>query len=163
MPSSLVNSQLVVVIEDDDSLREMMCELLQLDGFKTFGCRSGADGLRAIRDLHPSVVTLDLHMPGMDGLEVLDSLSRNEATSRVPVIVVSAYASDRRVRCSSQVKAVIQKPFEVDDLCNRVRRAANDQAWDRETGRLGDLTTPGRGDAEALGREEVESYTSYPG
>jgi two-component system chemotaxis sensor kinase CheA len=111
---------LVVVVEDDDSVREMLCELLRSVGFRVAGCRDGKEGLRAARDLHPSVLTLDLHMPDMDGVEVLHHLAIDEATAGLPVVVVSAYSSDRRLREYRQVKAVVSKPFDVDDLCAKV-------------------------------------------
>jgi CheY-like chemotaxis protein len=115
---------LAVVVEDDDSVREMMCELLESAGFRVLGCRDGLEGLRAARELHPSVLTLDLHMPGMDGIEVLDRLTSDSTTAALPVVVVSAYASDRRVCSGGQVKAVIAKPFDVDELCQKVYLAA---------------------------------------
>ncbi len=118
------NGRLAVVVEDDDSVREMLCELLQSIGFRVAGCRDGSEGLKAVKELHPSVLTLDLHMPGMDGVEVLRRLTSDESTAMVPVVVVSAYASDRRVRSCRQVKAVISKPFDVDDLCAKVCSAA---------------------------------------
>ncbi len=118
------NAQLVVVVEDDDSLREMMRELLELAGFATAGCRNGREALAAALGLCPSAITLDLHMPGMDGVQVLQELARNEVTARVPVVVVSAYAADRRLRVGGQIKAVLQKPFDVDELCRTVRSAA---------------------------------------
>src|SRR5450756_2212848 len=71
------------------------------------------------------VVTLDLHMPGMDGLEVLDQLGNDETTATVPIVIVSAYSSDRRLRTRKQIKAILQKPFDVDELCRTVRKAAN--------------------------------------
>lgn len=123
MPTSN-NAQLAVVVEDDDALREMIRELLEMSGFATVGCLDGHEGVKAVRDLHPSVVTLDLHMPGMDGVEVLDQLGRDEETSAVPVVIVSAYSADRRLRARKQIKAVLQKPFDVDELCRTVRMAA---------------------------------------
>jgi CheY-like chemotaxis protein len=119
-------ANLVVVVEDDDALREMIRELLEMVGFATVGCPDGYQGIKAVRDLHPSVVTLDLHMPGMDGVEVLDHLAEDEATAEVPVVVVSAYSSDSRLRTRKQIKAILQKPFDVDELCRIVRKAAND-------------------------------------
>lgn len=113
-----------MVVEDDDSVREMMCELLESVGFEVRGCRDGHEGLQAARELHPSVLTLDLHMPGMDGIEVLDRLTSDVTTAGLPVVVVSAYVCDRRVRSGGQVKAVISKPFDVDELCEKVRLAA---------------------------------------
>jgi CheY-like chemotaxis protein len=116
---------LVLVVEDDDPLRDMMCDLLRMSGFQTVGCRDGQEGLNAAISLRPSVVTLDLHMPGMDGVEVLDRLASDEKTASLPVVVVSAYASDRRLRSRDQVKSVIQKPFSIDELCRKVKQAAN--------------------------------------
>lgn len=115
---------LAVIVEDDDSVREMMCELLECSGFRVFGCRDGHEGLRAARELRPSVLTLDLHMPGMDGIEVLNRLTSDSSTASLPVVIVSAYACDRRVRSGGQVKAVISKPFDVDELCRKVHLAA---------------------------------------
>ncbi len=127
MPSD-GSAPLAVVVEDDDSLREMLCELLEMDGFQTMGCRDGTEGLKAAQQYRPSVLTLDLHMPGMDGEEVLVHLASDESTCRLPVVVVSAYAMDRRPRFTGQVKAVVAKPFDVVDLWEKVRRAANGHA-----------------------------------
>ncbi len=118
------DARLAVVVEDDDSVRQMLCELLESIGFEVAGCRNGREGLKAARELHPSVLTLDLHMPGMDGVEVLDHLTDDESTAQLPVVVVSAYASDRRVRACRQVKAIVPKPFDVDELCAKVCSAA---------------------------------------
>ena len=123
MPMSQ-NGRLAVVVEDDDSVREMLCELLQAVGFRVAACRDGNEGLKAARELHPSVLTLDLHMPGMDGVEVLHHLTSDESTATVPVVVVSAYTLDRRLRSCHQVKAVVAKPFDVDELCTKVCSAA---------------------------------------
>ena len=131
MPSDS-DEQLAVVVEDDDALRAMIRELLETVGFTTVGCPDGGEGIEAVRTLHPSVVTLDLHMPGMDGVEVLDRLSSDETTASVPVVIVSAYSSDRRLRSRKQVKAIIQKPFDVDDLCRTVRKvAASSQLFEK--------------------------------
>ena len=123
MPASH-GERLAVVVEDDDSVREMLCELFQSIGFRVTGCSNGRDGLQAVKELHPSVLTLDLHMPGMDGVEVLDHLTDDVSTAALPVVVVSAYAPDRRVRFCDQVKAIVSKPFDVDDLCAKVCLAA---------------------------------------
>lgn len=123
MPASQ-DGRLAVVVEDDDSVREMLCELLQSIGFRVAGCRDGREGLKAAKEMRPSVLTLDLHMPGMDGVEVLDRLTSDEATAGVPVVVVSAYTSDQRLRKCRQVKAIVSKPFDVDDLCAKVSFAA---------------------------------------
>ncbi len=98
----------------------MLCELLQSVGFQVRPCRDGREGLKAARELHPSVLTLDLHMPDMDGEEVLQHLTSDEATSTLPVVVVSAGTFNGRMRSCRQVKAVISKPFDIDELCDKV-------------------------------------------
>jgi len=119
------SARLAVVVEDDDSVRRLICELLESVGFRVRGCRDGREGLTATRELRPSVVTLDLHMPGMDGVELLQQLKCDESTSEVPVVVVSACASDGGVRSWEQVKAVIGKPFDVSELCDKVCAVAS--------------------------------------
>lgn len=123
MPSES-QSRLAVVVEDDDSVREMICMLLESIGFQVLGCRDGREGLKAARERRPAVLTLDLHMPGIDGVDVLQQLNTDENTAEVPVVVVSAWTSDGRVKGCQQVKAIISKPFDVDDLCNKVCSAA---------------------------------------
>ncbi len=124
MPSAQ-HRRLALVIEDDDSLRLMMCEMLELAGFETYGCRDGCEGLDAARRLRPSVLTLDLHMPGMDGLEVLERLGSEDATAALPVVVVSAYTAEGRSHFTRQVRAVVAKPFEVTELWEKVAHAAD--------------------------------------
>ena len=101
-----------------------MCTLLESIGFRVLGCRDGREGLRAVKEQRPSVVTLDLHMPGMDGLDVLQQLTADKNTCEVPVVIISACAPDGRVKGCQQVKAIISKPFDVDDLCDKVCSAA---------------------------------------
>jgi len=122
--SSERDAGLAIVVEDDEELREMIRELLEMVGFRTVGCCDGCEGVNAVRELKPAVVTLDLHMPGMDGVEVLDRLAGDEVTAAVPVVIVSAYSSDLRLRSRKQIKAIVQKPFDVDELCGTVRKAA---------------------------------------
>lgn len=119
---------LVVVVEDDDGIREILNVLLSAMGLVVVPCRNATEGIRAIRQFHPSAVTLDLNLPEMDGVEVLDLLARDESTSSVPVVIISTYASDRGLRSRAQVKEIVQKPFDVDLLCRKVRRAVEGDA-----------------------------------
>lgn len=123
--SRKLDSALVVVVDDDGPIRAMLCQFLRSEGFRVVGCGNGREAIETISRLHPSAVTLDLHMPGMDGVEVLDRLLSDQGTASVPVVIVSAYASDKRLRSRPQVKAIIQKPFDVDRLFAEVRRAAS--------------------------------------
>ena len=119
---------LVVVVEDDDKIREILCDLLSSTGFAVVPCRDATEGLTAVRQLHPSAMTLDLTLPEMDGVEVLDRLAMDEQTASVPVVIISTYSSDRHLRSRPQVKDVVQKPFDADVVCRKVREAIDGRA-----------------------------------
>jgi len=84
----------IVVIEDDEDLRETLRELLEMEGFQVSTACNGLEGLRLIeRSSRPCLILLDLMMPVMDGWEFLDTLRQNAAQlAQAPVAVVSAAA-----------------------------------------------------------------------
>ncbi len=79
--------QLVLVIDDDENDRLLLGIMLEEGGYEFAQASGGEEGLRLFEQLHPDIVMVDLRMPGMDGLEVLDEISRKQ--SNTPVIVVS--------------------------------------------------------------------------
>lgn len=79
--------KLVLVIDDDANDRLLLSVLLKDGGYEAIEAPSGQEGLQVFEQLHPDLVLVDLRMPGMDGLEVLDEISRKEPVT--PVIVVS--------------------------------------------------------------------------
>ncbi|MCU1349471.1 MAG: hypothetical protein JWO56_2501, partial [Acidobacteria bacterium] len=81
--------QRVLVVEDDDASYDALCTYLQSAGYVPIRARTGEDALRLARTMRPLALTLDLVLPGMEGWEVLRNLKADEATSTVPVIIVS--------------------------------------------------------------------------
>lgn len=84
----------VLVVEDDEAIRESMRELLELEGFDVVTARNGREALAAARAARPCVVLLDLFMPVMDGWQFLAEVERDRELADLPVTVVSA-AGDR--------------------------------------------------------------------
>jgi len=106
---------LVLVVDDDDAIREALGDLLQDAGFDTIGARHGLEALNILAALAttPSFILLDLMMPVMDGWAFCDVHRRNPTFSDVPVIAISAVeisASDRPV----DIDAFLEKPIDVD-------------------------------------------------
>ncbi len=122
---SLDGHGLILVIDDDEAIREMLCLLLELEGYRAMGCRDGTDGLAAARRLHPSLITLDLQMPGMRGEEVLEKLALDVTTASIPVVIISAYPMASRTSANRQVRAVLRKPFDNSELLKRISGAWN--------------------------------------
>ena len=80
---------LVLVIEDDPDAASLLSETLEGAGYRVRVAESGAAGLEIAREAAPSVITLDIMMPKVDGWSVLQSLRADERTSRIPVVVCS--------------------------------------------------------------------------
>ena len=119
----------VLVIEDDEGLREMMAQLLTLEGFQT---ATVANGQEALAYLHasskPEVILLDLMMPVMDGWEFRRHQQADPALAGVPVIVLSAL--DQARAANVEATAFLKKPLDFDRLLDLVRQYCHDGAND---------------------------------
>ena len=113
----------VLVIEDDPWTRTITTALLAGEGFAVVEAKNGEEGLKRALEHAPDAVLLDLALPTKSGLEVLRELKSNIATMSIPVIVVSAYGALMNEQDAHQTAGVIQKPFDYDDLVDRVERA----------------------------------------
>lgn len=115
----------VLVVDDDASIRRLYKEELEEEGYEVFLAESGEEALRIFGEVKPDIVTLDIRMPGEDGIEILRKMK--EFNSRLPVIMCTAYdhrddfnvwASDAYVVKSSnldELKEIIRKCLKVKD------------------------------------------------
>ncbi len=110
----------VLVVDDERDIREAVAEVLKDEGFEVLDANDGAEALRQLRAHHPSVVLLDLMMPGMNGWEFCAARKREPDLSSIPVIVISALGRVSGV----DAQAFLQKPFELDALVSAVRQYA---------------------------------------
>jgi signal transduction histidine kinase/DNA-binding response OmpR family regulator len=79
----------VLVIDDDATVRDLMRRYLSREGFDVVTAQDGAEGIALARELEPSVITLDIMMPGTDGWTVLQSLKADPKVAAIPVIMIS--------------------------------------------------------------------------
>jgi CheY-like chemotaxis protein len=113
----------VLVVDDDPDLREMMAQLLALEGFDASTAANGRDALdRLDAGPIPQVILLDLMMPVMDGRQFLKECRRIPACAGIPVIVLSA-ASDRAPVVKAD--AIFKKPLDFGRLVDTVRHYAS--------------------------------------
>jgi two-component system response regulator VicR len=119
----------VLVVEDDEGIREMLKYNLLNAGFSVHEARDGASGLRSARTARPDLILLDLMLPGMSGLDFARALRK---TSLVPIIIITARDSevDKVVGLELGADDYITKPFSVREVLARVnavlRRSAPD-------------------------------------
>jgi two-component system alkaline phosphatase synthesis response regulator PhoP len=112
----------VLVVDDNEDNLRVTEEILKTHGFTVHTARDGAAALRSIEQSHPSVVLLDVMLPDMDGMEVLDRLRSNSAHARLPVILVTAKAQDEDVIAGYKIGAdyYITKPFTARQLLHGI-------------------------------------------
>src|SRR5215213_10436515 len=81
----------VLIADDDASIRALLKDMLEEEGYETVEVKSGADVLRAVPKIEPNLLILDLRMPDMDGLEVLRRLSSQG--QKCPVLMLTGHSS----------------------------------------------------------------------
>ena len=110
---TMPNHKRVLVVEDDLELRESLCAYLEEEGFETEGAADGAEALARAHVCRPDAIVLDLLMPVMDGLQLMEALSDEPELANIPIFVVSGHAEDapRAERVS-----VFSKPVDVEAL-----------------------------------------------
>jgi CheY-like chemotaxis protein len=116
----------VLVVDDDEVIRQLITLNLELEGFEVHEAVDGLDALRAVLEVNPAVVTLDIMMPNLDGWDAAARLRANPETAHIKVVLLSARAQEADVRRGARigVDAYLTKPFDPDDLVDIVRRLA---------------------------------------
>ena len=114
----------ILVVDDQEDIREMARLVLADAGFEVVTASSGEDALRLARGTAFDLVLLDINMPGLDGWSTLKLLRADDATEDLPVAMFSVKSEVRDKMTSLQDGAVdfIAKPFSVDELVRRVAR-----------------------------------------
>ena len=107
----------VLIVEDHRSIREGLQALLTAKGFPVVTAATGEEALRLLESCHPSVLLLDMMLPGISGEEVLTTLRRDTRFVALPVVAVSAAPVT-----VTDVAAVVRKPPNVDRLIETVSR-----------------------------------------
>ena len=128
---------MIYLVEDDDSIRELVLYTLHTTGFEAEGFRNAADFWQALEKELTQLVLLDIMLPDEDGLHILKRLRAGAETADLPVMMLTAKSSeyDRVVGLDSGADDYMPKPFGMMELVSRVRallrRAAKPAAEDK--------------------------------
>jgi DNA-binding response OmpR family regulator len=113
----------VLVVDDDPVIRRMLQLSYESEGFQVATAADGVEGLEALRASPPDVLILDIMMPKLDGMRVMDELKSDERLSSIPVILLSAKATSLDIDLGMKAGAAdyVTKPFDPIDLVNRTK------------------------------------------
>src|SRR5215510_11639528 len=126
----------VLVIDDDPSVRDYMEALVSRQGYQVFAAADGEQALKVLAEVRPDLVTLDVVLPGMDGLATLAELKRR--LPDVPVVMLSGHGQARNIVEAMRLGAsdFLRKPFEVEELELAFQKALEKRALKQEVERL---------------------------
>lgn len=114
----------ILVVDDSNTLREMISDLLKGSGMKIDVASNGIEALEKIEISRPDLVVLDIVMPGMNGYELCRKLKSDPKTQNVPVVLCSSKGEefDRYWGMKQGADAYITKPFHPNDLIGTVKQ-----------------------------------------
>jgi DNA-binding response OmpR family regulator len=115
-------SKRILVVDDDESVRDSIEILLNIAGFHVFKSATGSDIFQTIQFSRPDLILLDIHLGDSDGREICKAVKTNPATSAIPIIMVSAEEKIYNAIVTSGANDVVSKPFTEDVLLSRVHR-----------------------------------------
>ena len=114
--SGLESTHHVLVVDDEDDVRESMARFLRLEGFVVAAASGVEDAYWQIREgFRPCVVLLDLHMPGLDGWAFLDRMGVERCLTDVPVVIVSGKV-DQQARAVARGCDFLVKPLDAETI-----------------------------------------------
>jgi CheY-like chemotaxis protein len=115
----------ILVVDDDDDVREMLVLVLGLEGYRVQGARDGQDALERIQARgRPDLVLLDLRMPRLSGPDFARLLRSDPATASIAIVVLSGDAHASRTASELEASGCMRKPVDLAELTAVVARLA---------------------------------------
>ena len=120
----------VLIVEDNELNMKLFHDLLEAHGYATIETRSGVEAVELARKHHPDLILMDIQLPEVSGLEVIQWIKDDEKLKRIPVIAITAYAmkgDEEKIR-QGGCEAYLSKPIAVVKFLETVRNYIGDSA-----------------------------------
>jgi two-component system cell cycle response regulator DivK len=116
--------ELILIIEDNEKNRKLARDVLNVKGYKTIESETAEEGLTLAIEKFPSLILMDIQLPGMDGITALKRLKTDPQTQSIPVIAITASAMTytRVTMLAEGFDGFQSKPISVKDFLEEVRR-----------------------------------------
>ena len=119
----------ILIVEDNMDTYELVHFILEKNGFETFLAVNGRDGVNAALKQRPNLIIMDMSMPEMDGWTATALIKKNDLTSAIPLIALTAHAlpGDRQRAMDAGCDEYITKPMDLDELVEAIQYWVNRQ------------------------------------
>ena len=118
----------ILVVDDDQSIVELLRALLSKHGYEVCIARDGKEGLAAARQEKPELIILDVMMPELDGFTVSGLLFQDPVMRLIPVLILTAKEGTRNIfELVPNVRLYMQKPFDPPELLNNIQKLLGQQ------------------------------------
>jgi two-component system cell cycle response regulator DivK len=116
--------ELILIIEDNEKNRKLVRDVLQVKGHKTIESETAEEGIKLALEKSPSLILMDIQLPGMDGITALKQLRANPQTKSIPVIAITASAMtyNRQKMLAEGFDGYQSKPISVKDFLEELER-----------------------------------------
>ncbi|HLE67484.1 MAG TPA: response regulator [Burkholderiales bacterium] len=118
-------NELILIVEDNEKNRRLARDILQVKGYRTVEAETGEAGLEQAALQAPNLVLMDIHLPGINGIEALKKLRETDATRRIPVLAFTASVmpQDRREIMEAGFDGFVSKPINLKEFIATVAKA----------------------------------------
>ncbi len=120
----MTNNKKILIVEDELSLRNALRDKLTSEGFNILEAKSGKEGLDTALREHPDLILLDIIMPVMDGLTMLDKLRHDEWGTKAPVILLTNLSDKEDLAIRSpygSLDYIVKSDWKIEDVVKKVR------------------------------------------
>lgn len=120
-------SKKILIVDDSSSNLLLISNFLESEGFSVTTCVKGREALAQLAKDNPDLLMLDLMMPDVDGITLLDSIRRNPDTAKLPVIIVSAVGEGDKKEAATKlgISGFISKPIDFELIYQTVAKTLN--------------------------------------
>lgn len=119
-----MSGKLILIVEDNEWNQKLVGDVLQHRGYRTLEANTAKAGIGLAQESRPDLIVLDIWLPDIDGVQVLEQLRDDPTTSDIPCMAVtaSAMADDRAKIIGAGFDAYLSKPFHIKEFLNHVQR-----------------------------------------
>jgi len=114
----------ILVVDDDDAIREALTDVLSLEGYSVVTAANGEEGIRRMKETHPDLILLDVRMPVMDGWEFKKEMDADAEFAATPVLVFCAFSGPPP---GLNVQGIIPKPISIKIILDSIRHHIKDR------------------------------------